>query len=81
MKLSISLVAIWVALALGQAGTECTREMTETDDCLDVINANACYNKFRFGRNKQTLTCIHGDNDADKAKKVLMLPYDRLFIR
>ena len=69
MKLSFGLVTVFVAVALGQAGTTCTREMAQSDDCADVINPNACYNQFRF-RNMQTLQCIAGKNDADRARKV-----------
>ncbi|KAF2729403.1 hypothetical protein EJ04DRAFT_537867 [Polyplosphaeria fusca] len=54
-----------LSLGLGQ---ECTRELVETDDCAAVIDANACYNKFRW--NAQTLTCIDGTDTKDKQRKV-----------
>ncbi|KAF2188430.1 hypothetical protein K469DRAFT_769159 [Zopfia rhizophila CBS 207.26] len=68
MKLSIVGIAIWLAMALGQQVPECTRELARTDDCADVINANACYNQNRF-RNAQTLQCIDGKDNADRSKK------------
>lgn len=43
-------------------------EAARSDDCAAVINANACYNKFKW--NAQTLTCIDGTDNAVKAKKV-----------
>jgi len=69
MKLSLGLVAVWLTMALGQQALECTREVARTDDCADVINPNACYNQFRFN-GRQTLQCIDGENDADRARKV-----------
>jgi hypothetical protein len=80
MKFSLGLLAIWVAMALGQAGQECTREMIKTDDCLDVINANACYNQFRFRAGKQTLQCIHGENDTERAQKARLPPEKRILL-
>ncbi|KAI1806425.1 hypothetical protein F4811DRAFT_550911 [Daldinia bambusicola] len=68
MKLSLALTSLWLALALGQQIPECSRELAATDDCADVINANACYNQFRF-RNNQTLSCIGGANNDERAKK------------
>ncbi|KAK3356540.1 hypothetical protein B0T25DRAFT_497152 [Lasiosphaeria hispida] len=68
MKLPLGLIALWLAMALGQQETECTRELARTDDCADVINPNACYNQFRF-RDAQTLTCIDGKDTADRARK------------
>ncbi|KAF2262421.1 hypothetical protein CC78DRAFT_467910 [Lojkania enalia] len=47
---------------------ECTMELARTDDCAAVINANACYNQFRF-RNSQTLQCVDGTDNADRARK------------
>ena len=69
MKLSILLTTALVAVAYGQTATECTRELAATDDCADVINANACYNQFRFQSN-QTLSCIGGADNNERAKKV-----------
>ncbi|KAI1090659.1 hypothetical protein F5B19DRAFT_462351 [Rostrohypoxylon terebratum] len=67
MKLSLSFTLLWLGLALGQF-PECTRELAETDDCADVINANACYNQFRF-RDNQTLSCIGGTDNNARALK------------
>ncbi|KAI1474989.1 hypothetical protein F4774DRAFT_398697 [Daldinia eschscholtzii] len=61
--------SLWFALTLSQQIPECSRELAATDDCADVINANACYNQFRF-RNNQTLSCIGGANNDERAKKV-----------
>ncbi|KAH9884370.1 hypothetical protein F4778DRAFT_564404 [Xylariomycetidae sp. FL2044] len=68
MKLILGLFSLLTATALGQTFPECTRELAATDDCADVINANACYNKFRF-TGTQTLTCIGGTDQADKIRK------------
>jgi hypothetical protein len=68
MKLSIGLLTFWVALAMSQ-GQECTKELIRTDECADVINANACYNKNRFN-GAGTLDCVDGKDKADKAKKI-----------
>ncbi|KAF2821510.1 hypothetical protein CC86DRAFT_247715, partial [Ophiobolus disseminans] len=57
-----------LALAAAQTFPECTKEVARTDDCAAVINANACYNKFRW--NAQTLTCIDGTDNATKQKMV-----------
>jgi hypothetical protein len=46
-------------------------EAARSDDCAAVINANACYNKFKW--NAQTLTCIDGTDSAVKAKKVCLI--------
>lgn len=43
-------------------------EAARSDDCAAVINANACYNKFRW--NAQTLTCIDGNDTKVKQQKV-----------
>ncbi|KAI1733491.1 hypothetical protein F4680DRAFT_454902 [Xylaria scruposa] len=69
MKLSsIMLVLVSAApLAFGQAQT-CTQEMIASDDCAAVIDANACYNKFRW--NAQTITCIDGKDNADRQRKL-----------
>ncbi|KAI1488790.1 hypothetical protein F5X96DRAFT_643581 [Biscogniauxia mediterranea] len=66
---SLALLFLWVAAGFGQQAVECTRELAATDDCADVINANACYNQFRF-TSRQTLTCIGGTDDADRIRKV-----------
>ncbi|OTA93874.1 hypothetical protein M434DRAFT_395249 [Hypoxylon sp. CO27-5] len=68
MKFSL-VFAFWLTVAFGQQFPECTRELAETDDCADVINANACYNQFRF-RDNQTLSCIGGTDNNARAKKV-----------
>jgi hypothetical protein len=70
MKFSYSFLFLWFSLGLGQQYPECTAEMTRTDECLAVINANACYNKYRFGNNDNTLTCIEGKDKAEKSKRV-----------
>ncbi|OTA69638.1 hypothetical protein K449DRAFT_429104 [Hypoxylon sp. EC38] len=67
MKLSL-VFAFWLTVAVSQQFPECTRELAETDDCADVINANACYNQFRF-RDNQTLSCIGGTDNNARAKK------------
>ncbi|KAI1186551.1 hypothetical protein F5B17DRAFT_431472 [Nemania serpens] len=66
MKLSAALVLFSAALAFGQAQT-CTPEMIASDDCAAVIDANACYNAFRW--NAQTLQCIDGKDNADRQRK------------
>ncbi|KAF2462721.1 uncharacterized protein BDR25DRAFT_247842 [Lindgomyces ingoldianus] len=68
MKLSLGIIALWFAIAHGQNAAECTRELARTDDCAAVIDANACYNQNRFN-NAQTLQCIDGKDNADRAKK------------
>lgn len=69
MKLSgITLVLFSVApLVFGQAQT-CTQEMIASDDCAAVIDANACYNEYRW--NAQTLQCIDGKDNTDRQRKV-----------
>lgn len=68
-------INFFFALAAAQTYPECTFDVARSDDCAAVINANACYNKFRW--NAQTLTCIDGDNDAEKKRKVCDdLPYE-----
>ncbi|KAK3368758.1 hypothetical protein B0H63DRAFT_565392 [Podospora didyma] len=67
MKLSVGLMALWMALTFGQTFPECTRELLRTDDCAEVVNPNACYNQYRF--NARTLTCIEGKDDADRKRK------------
>ena len=68
MKLSLNLAVLFFALSYAQTYPECTAEVARSDACAAVINANACYNKFRF--NAQTLTCIDGTDDAVKKKQV-----------
>ncbi|KAI4860858.1 hypothetical protein F4820DRAFT_465328 [Hypoxylon rubiginosum] len=69
MKLSLTF-SLWAVVALGQF-PECTRELAATDECAAVIDANACYNQFRF-TNNQTLSCIDGTSNDDRAKKACM---------
>ncbi|KAI5861262.1 hypothetical protein GGS23DRAFT_577830 [Durotheca rogersii] len=69
MKLSLASALLWLSVALGQQFPECTRELAATDDCADVINANACYNQFRF-QNNQTLSCIGGTTNDERAQLV-----------
>lgn len=69
MKLPIEFIAVWVTMALGQTAPVCTQELARTDECADVINANACYNQDRF-KGAATLQCIDGKDNADKARKV-----------
>ncbi|PSN71552.1 hypothetical protein BS50DRAFT_547000 [Corynespora cassiicola Philippines] len=64
----LGLVGLWVAGAVGQQTAECTRELARTDECADVINANACYNKYRF-RDTQTLSCIDGKDNKERSRK------------
>ncbi|CAI6332945.1 unnamed protein product [Periconia digitata] len=54
---------------LAQSYPECTRELAQTDACLAVINANACYNQFKFN-NAQALQCVDAANDTERKKKV-----------
>jgi hypothetical protein len=68
MHVSYLVIAIASGLAAAQTYPPCTMEAARSDDCAAVINANACYNKFRW--NAQTLTCIDGTDNAVKAKKV-----------
>ncbi|KAI1397431.1 hypothetical protein F4819DRAFT_472067 [Hypoxylon fuscum] len=68
MKLSLVFSSLWLTVALSQSAPECSRELAATDECADVINANACYNQFRF-TNNQTLSCIGGTDNNDRAKK------------
>ncbi|KAF2877905.1 hypothetical protein BDV95DRAFT_600600 [Massariosphaeria phaeospora] len=69
MKLQLSLLTFLFAQALAQqAPAECTRELARTDDCANVINANACYNAFGF-RDAQTLQCVDGTDNKDRARK------------
>lgn len=69
MKLLLYITPLLFTLAHSQTYPECTAEVARTDDCAAVINANACYNKFRF-RDAQTLTCIDGTDTAKKQKQV-----------
>jgi hypothetical protein len=59
---------LFLTLTTAQTYPECTMDLARSDDCAAVINANACYNKFRW--NAQTLTCIDGTDNAVKTKKV-----------
>ena len=68
MRTSIGLLAIFFSTVFAQTYPVCTAELVRTDDCAGVINANACYNKFRW--NAQTLTCIEGKDDEEKKKRV-----------
>lgn len=65
----IALAPLFAAAARAQQFPECTRELAATDECAAVINANACYNQFRFTDNR-TLSCIDGTDDNDRARKV-----------
>ncbi|KAI1177771.1 hypothetical protein F4777DRAFT_163658 [Nemania sp. FL0916] len=83
MKLSGALVLFSAALVFGQAQT-CTQEMIASDDCAAVIDANACYNAFRW--NAQTLQCIDGVDNADRQRKASRsrtrsFPYQRIMLR
>jgi Ulp1 family protease len=68
------ILATLLASSAAQAYPECTAEVARSDDCAAVINANACYNKFRW--NAQTLTCIDGNDNAVKQKKASSLAVD-----
>ncbi|RYN65215.1 hypothetical protein AA0118_g3266 [Alternaria tenuissima] len=68
MKLIITALMSLVTSVAAQTYPECTAEVARSDDCAAVINANACYNKFRW--DAQTLTCIDGNDNAVKQKKV-----------
>jgi hypothetical protein len=68
MHISFTIIVFLLGTAAAQTYSECTMEVARSDDCAAVINANACYNKFRW--NAQTLTCIDGTDNAVKAKKV-----------
>lgn len=73
MKLSLTLIAFWLAMALGQTTTVCTAELASTDDCADVINPIACYNQFGFSGTR-TLSCIDGKTDAERSRKARHIP-------
>ncbi|OAA65761.1 hypothetical protein SPI_02548 [Niveomyces insectorum RCEF 264] len=71
MKLSAAAIAVvltWLPAVLGQIIPACPAELASTDDCADVINPNACYNEYGF-RGAQTLACIEGKDNADRARK------------
>jgi hypothetical protein len=68
MRISTILPALLIAITSAQTFPECTAEVARSDDCATVINANACYNKFRW--NAQTLTCIDGTDNKEKQRKV-----------
>ncbi|KAK1756602.1 hypothetical protein QBC47DRAFT_401501 [Echria macrotheca] len=65
MKLSAALVAVWVAVAVGQM-LDCTEDVLESPECYEVIQPVACYNQYRW--NTQTFTCINGSDAEKKAK-------------
>ncbi len=65
-------VAVWLPPVLGQAVPACSADLATSEDCAAVINPNACYNEFGF-RGQQTLNCVEGKNNADKARKVSRL--------
>ncbi|CAK7234553.1 hypothetical protein SBRCBS47491_008986 [Sporothrix bragantina] len=74
MKLPYSLayaitMAVWLPAACAQTVPACPADLAATADCADVINPNACYNEFGF-RGQQTLNCIEGKDNADRARKV-----------
>lgn len=74
MKTAASLPLVILLFAVGSVlaqTTACPADLAATEDCADVINPNACYNEFGF-RDKQTLSCIEGKNDADRARKVCL---------
>lgn len=74
MKFSVAIVLLPAAsVVVGQTQT-CTQEMIASDDCAAVIDANACYNEFRW--NAQTLQCIDGTDNADRQRKVGESPDD-----
>ncbi|KAI1259873.1 hypothetical protein F5Y18DRAFT_432845 [Xylariaceae sp. FL1019] len=66
MILSTPLTLLLATTAYAQVQT-CTAEMVASDDCAAVIDANACYNEFRW--NAQTLQCIDGTDNADRQRK------------
>lgn len=68
MHISFAVTSLLAALAAAQTYPACTAEAARSDDCAAVINANACYNKFRW--NAQTLTCIDGTDTKLKQQKV-----------
>ncbi|PKS05656.1 hypothetical protein jhhlp_008175 [Lomentospora prolificans] len=68
MKISLGIMALWLATVSAQNSQECTKELANDIDCADVINPTACYNMFRF-RNAQTLQCIEGTDNVDRARK------------
>jgi hypothetical protein len=67
MKLSAMLAVLSAALSLGQTAQTCTQDMIASDDCAAVIDANACYNEYRW--NTQTLQCIDGKDNTDRQRK------------
>ncbi|KAF1998498.1 hypothetical protein P154DRAFT_439064 [Amniculicola lignicola CBS 123094] len=68
MKLPLTLIPLLLSLAVAQQAAVCTRELARTDECADVINANACYNQGRFA-NTQSLQCIDGKDNTERAAK------------
>ncbi|KAI0143792.1 hypothetical protein GGR57DRAFT_507766 [Xylariaceae sp. FL1272] len=69
MRLSTPLYLLLSTTTYAQTQT-CTREMVDSDDCAAVIDANACYNEFRW--NAQTLQCIDGTDNADRQRKACL---------
>jgi hypothetical protein len=69
MKASLALIALWLAMAAGQTVPACSADLVRSDDCTDVIDANACYNEFRWS-GTQSLQCIGGANNTERARKV-----------
>ncbi len=69
MKVSLGLFTLLVTVALSQTVPDCTADMVASDDCAAVIDANACYNEFRFS-GTQTLSCIAGKDDKERKRRV-----------
>ncbi|CAK7219910.1 hypothetical protein SEUCBS140593_004052 [Sporothrix eucalyptigena] len=62
------IIAVFQPAIWAQSVPACPADLAATTDCADVINPNACYNEFGF-RGQQTLNCIEGKDNADKARK------------
>ncbi|KAH7408807.1 hypothetical protein DE146DRAFT_647236 [Phaeosphaeria sp. MPI-PUGE-AT-0046c] len=71
MHISFAISTLLAGLAAAQTFPACTMEAARSDDCAAVINANACYNKFKW--NAQTLTCIDGTDTKLKQQKVSLV--------
>ncbi|KAH7110093.1 hypothetical protein B0J11DRAFT_448509 [Dendryphion nanum] len=69
MKPSLGLLTFWFAVAYAQTYQECTQAVARTNECADVINANACYNQDRFG-SARTLQCVDGKDNKERSAKV-----------
>lgn len=76
MKATCFVLTVFLTATFAQTYPECTAELVRTDECTSVIDANACYNKFRW--NAQTLTCIDGKDTATKQKMVTPKPKPNL---